>query len=335
MFCTGCGKKLPEGAVKCDNCGKVVKSLSQGPARPQGGAGGASPGESAGAESAKKPAAQQSARPQAKKQASPQKSAGVPANKQASPPAKKQAAPPAKKQAAPAKAPKQPPPGPSSKQQADDGPEAKNIPHVDPVFSPIEHDAGVNLGRALSFVFKDEDWLKKSLIVGLALFVPILNFFSIGFFVQLARKVSNGIELPLPEIEFAEQWKSGLMYGISFYCFNLGAMGIIIGLGYFAQLPIISIFAVILLAAFSIAFLLYFTGAAALSIIEGNPWLLYSFPECAQAVMENLTDVITVSIVIMILSMFFPLIVPAGFLLCANSHIYGQLARIMRSRSKF
>jgi len=309
MFCTGCGTRLPEGAVRCDNCGKVVKSLSSG----------SRPGSQRAAQMQQPRPEQVQKRPVQKKAVHSGHPSGPP--QQA---ARKQASPQQANNFSQAQGQQpQPPPG----QQG-------QWPMAEPVFSPIEHDAGVRIGSSLSYLFRDKEWLKKSMLPGLAFMFPVLNFFAVGYFIQLARKISNGIELPLPEIEFKDQWMSGLIYSLAFGSMGFIAVAIITGLAFFAQLPIISIFAVLFLAVFVVVFGLYFTGASTLAIIEGNPWYIYRFPECFEVIMENISDVLIVTITLAVLSFFMPLVITAGIVFCSSAHLTGQLARIIRSHSK-
>src|SRR5690349_4742188 len=55
--------------------------------------------------------------------------------------------------------------------------------------------------RALQYAFDDEEWGSKFLIGAFLSMVPILNFASLGYLVQIIRNVSEGQAQPLPKWE--------------------------------------------------------------------------------------------------------------------------------------
>lgn len=64
----------------------------------------------------------------------------------------------------------------------------------------------MNYSDALSFTFRDPNWLKKIAIGGAIAFASfylgiifIFGFFVIGYYIGVLRNVSNNVELPLPE----------------------------------------------------------------------------------------------------------------------------------------
>jgi hypothetical protein len=58
----------------------------------------------------------------------------------------------------------------------------------------------MDVGRSISYVFEDPDWLKKVLIGGVLAIIPIFGTFVVfGYWVRTAINVANGSELPLPE----------------------------------------------------------------------------------------------------------------------------------------
>ncbi len=57
----------------------------------------------------------------------------------------------------------------------------------------------MDVGRSISYVFEDPDWIKKILIGGLLTIVPVFGWFVIfGYWIRIAQNVSNGHEVPLP-----------------------------------------------------------------------------------------------------------------------------------------
>lgn len=58
----------------------------------------------------------------------------------------------------------------------------------------------MDLGLAFSFPFQDEEWIKKILIAGVLLFVPIIGWFAVfGWALEITRRVIRESEEPLPD----------------------------------------------------------------------------------------------------------------------------------------
>jgi hypothetical protein len=69
----------------------------------------------------------------------------------------------------------------------------------------------MDIGSSFSYMFKDEDWIKKILIGGVVGLIPIVNFAAIGYLIQIIRNVRDGQTLPLPEWdEFGKYFVDGL-----------------------------------------------------------------------------------------------------------------------------
>lgn len=69
----------------------------------------------------------------------------------------------------------------------------------------------MDIGSSFSYMFKDEDWIKKILIGGVVGIIPIVNFAAIGYMIQIIRNVRDGQALPLPEWdEFGKYFVDGL-----------------------------------------------------------------------------------------------------------------------------
>jgi len=62
----------------------------------------------------------------------------------------------------------------------------------------------MDIGKAFTYVFDDEEWFKKLALGGLIAFIPILNFAAFGYLVEVVKNVRNGDERPLPD------WGDGL-----------------------------------------------------------------------------------------------------------------------------
>src|SRR5688500_894251 len=70
----------------------------------------------------------------------------------------------------------------------------------------------VDVGRSITYVFQDPQWLKKVAIGGLLVFVPIFGWLVIfGYFMRNIRQVAVGSDLPLPEWDdFGNDFVRGL-----------------------------------------------------------------------------------------------------------------------------
>jgi hypothetical protein len=74
----------------------------------------------------------------------------------------------------------------------------------------------MDIGKSLTFVTEDENWIKKLGIGTLVNLVPILNFAWLGYIVEMLRNVQQGDPRPLPEWEdFGGKFMKGLMVGIA------------------------------------------------------------------------------------------------------------------------
>ncbi|NTV64536.1 MAG: DUF4013 domain-containing protein [Oscillochloris sp.] len=89
----------------------------------------------------------------------------------------------------------------------------------------------MDIGRAFSFVFEDEEWLTIILIGGLILLVPIFGqIVLIGFLFETARNVAAGQSRPLPRWNHLGE------------TFSLGLPGVVIQIVY--ALPILLLFCI-------------------------------------------------------------------------------------------
>lgn len=83
----------------------------------------------------------------------------------------------------------------------------------------------MDIGRVFNFVFEDKDWIKKILIGGALLIIPIIGkLFLLGYTVEVIRNVKNGRELPLPEWDnWGDRLVTGLMLCISLFIYAIPA----------------------------------------------------------------------------------------------------------------
>ncbi len=76
----------------------------------------------------------------------------------------------------------------------------------------------MDIGSSFTFMFEDENWLKKVLIGGVVAIIPIVNFAAIGYIVQVIRNTRDGHPLPLPEWD---QFGAYFMDGLWLFLINL------------------------------------------------------------------------------------------------------------------
>lgn len=83
----------------------------------------------------------------------------------------------------------------------------------------------MDIGRGIAYIFEDNDWIKKVAIGGLISLVPIFNFATYGYYLQVLRQIMAGNELPLPEWdELGEKWMNGLVLMLIMFVWALPAV---------------------------------------------------------------------------------------------------------------
>lgn len=94
----------------------------------------------------------------------------------------------------------------------------------------------MNYSAALSYIFQDRDWLKKTALGGLCIFIAVFTgilffaaFFAIGYYVNVLRQVMQGAEKPLPEWDnnWSKFFTDGLMgaFILFVYLLVIGGLG--------------------------------------------------------------------------------------------------------------
>jgi hypothetical protein len=88
-----------------------------------------------------------------------------------------------------------------------------------------EQGANVDIGKAISFVPEDQNWLTKLGIGALVSSVPVLNFAWNGYLVDLMRNVAAYDPRPLPEWDdFGDKFMRGLMISLAMLIYGLPAL---------------------------------------------------------------------------------------------------------------
>ena len=91
----------------------------------------------------------------------------------------------------------------------------------------------MDIGRSFTYMFEDQDWIKKILIGGVVSLIPIVQLATLGYFIEALRNTAEGRELPLPEWDdFGGKFMKGLMAFIAVFLYLLPiifVMGVILG----------------------------------------------------------------------------------------------------------
>ena len=217
----------------------------------------------------------------------------------------------------------------------------------------------MDYGKAITFVFEDEEWIVKVLIGGLVWLLTILFSWTLigalaglalllGYMVALLRNVRRGDERPLPAWdEWGDKLLDGFKLMVIFFVWTLPIIvvslpfGIIIGLAGDSDVgPVVSILALCL----NCLIILYsiFVGLAAPAITikyaeRGEFSDGFKFGEIYAFTRDHILDVIVILIVLLFVNMVASFI---GMLLCGvgllftgfytilvQGHLYGQLGR--------
>lgn len=88
----------------------------------------------------------------------------------------------------------------------------------------------MDFGQALTFQFKDPDWIRKILIASLIALIPVVGWiFIFGWSLEVARRVIKGEAQTLPEIDLARDLVRGLEGFIINIAYNLPAIVVTAG----------------------------------------------------------------------------------------------------------
>ena len=80
----------------------------------------------------------------------------------------------------------------------------------------------MEFGLAFSFPFKDPDWIKKILIIGLVSLIPIVGpFVMMGWTLKITKNVIDHNPNALPELEFGADLKHGFMMLVIGFVYSL------------------------------------------------------------------------------------------------------------------
>jgi len=90
----------------------------------------------------------------------------------------------------------------------------------------------MDIGRSLSYITEDQDWIKKVLLGGVITLIPVVGpFFAFGYMMETLKNVIAGQEIPLPEIgdfggklvEGLKGWVVAFVYALPLILFGVCA----------------------------------------------------------------------------------------------------------------
>ncbi|NIT59038.1 MAG: DUF4013 domain-containing protein, partial [Aliifodinibius sp.] len=80
----------------------------------------------------------------------------------------------------------------------------------------------MDIGKAFTFIFDDEDVIKKLLIGTIVFIIPIVNFAGFGYLVHLIKNVEEDLEPPLPDWDnFGGYFMDGLKVLIGLLVYSI------------------------------------------------------------------------------------------------------------------
>lgn len=83
----------------------------------------------------------------------------------------------------------------------------------------------MDIGKAFSYPFEDDEWLTKLLLGALVSAIPILNFAWTGYSIDIMRNVIDGISLPLPDwSDFGDKFVKGFFIWAAGFIYTLPAL---------------------------------------------------------------------------------------------------------------
>lgn len=100
----------------------------------------------------------------------------------------------------------------------------------------------MDIGQAFTFMFKDDEWVKKVLLGILLSFVPIFGQFAlVGYMIAIIRNVRNGNPQPLPDwSEVVQYFMDGLKLWVVNMVYSIPALVLSCPLMFIGFLPLLA-----------------------------------------------------------------------------------------------
>ena len=80
----------------------------------------------------------------------------------------------------------------------------------------------MDIGRAFSYIFEDDDWISKVVVTAFIAMIPIVNFALFGWTVALIAQMLDASDHPMPGWDnFGEKFSDGLIYFVATLIYNI------------------------------------------------------------------------------------------------------------------
>lgn len=80
----------------------------------------------------------------------------------------------------------------------------------------------MNFGLSFSYIFEDQDWFRKLALPGLCLLIPVVGWMvTLGWTLKVTRNVIDGVEHPLPDIDFGNDILRGFFAFLISFIYSL------------------------------------------------------------------------------------------------------------------
>jgi hypothetical protein len=80
----------------------------------------------------------------------------------------------------------------------------------------------MNFGLSFSYIFDDEDWFKKLLFPALCMLIPVIGWMvAVGWALKAAKNVMDGVEKPLPNLDFGNDILRGFFAFLISFIYSL------------------------------------------------------------------------------------------------------------------
>lgn len=84
----------------------------------------------------------------------------------------------------------------------------------------------MDLARAFTYPFDDQEWTPKLLITVVISLIPIVNFAALGWALDLIKNMMAGVQNPMPDWndigdQFVQRWIAGLLLAVGIFIYYL------------------------------------------------------------------------------------------------------------------
>jgi len=175
-----------------------------------------------------------------------------------------------------------------------------------------------------------------------------------GYVAKIAKQTSEGKDLPLPDIDFEEDLKSGLEYFFALVFYFLIFLSITLLLISPWLIPLLSnngtdngqLVAVpinIVVLLLEIVFAIYYCSSLSIAMVEENPWAIFHFRRTIPMIFKNKWKCLGASFMIFLFNFigqigvwmcFIGLIITVPLSGLWRGHLYGQMGLIMKETNK-